>query len=568
MLCSLIVAVSVAAATSAPSTAPSALPPAPQSATPFAPTPQPRPARAAIVWHLAPAPYPDKSVRQAYVALAAADALAAPLQALRDHPQARFSLALDTDALSNLELAAAGTSALQTAAHGKLLFGDPRIPDLMRVLSQVPILDARLAATPAARRYQALAAAAPLALAGQRAARFSAADYVEFAGFAALMRVAAAGALAPNSKLLSKTSLSIADASAAAAQLAKLDATLLATLKSERSAGQLELVADPAREPILPLRVDSGGSTGPNIVQLGAAADATYLVNEALRATSASAQLSSGVYSPHGAYDDRTALMFAQAHAAFALFSDRVLRASPIGGSREAVSGADIAAYRAYGLRTSSGTLPVLFWDEDDSLTLTVLSPRLPAAAMAGHVRELARRAGASSGASSVLVMRIEADGLWNRRPDRARVVEQLAAMLSTGDVASTTISAYLSSSPPGTISYGFSPGSDEGALTYWMGNQNQRSMWGALADARKAAGGDAALDRVSTRVPLLEAEASHWYLVPTLDAPIPDIERLLVQFRTVVIDIYRGAGRPFPTLIAPVRLEVAPPSPNPLRRP
>jgi hypothetical protein len=164
--------------------------------------------------------------------------------------------------------------------------------------------------------------------------------------------------------------------------------------------------------------------------------------------------------------------------------------------------------------------------------------------------------------------LRIEVDGLWNRRADRARVVEQLAAALSVGEVTSTTIGAYLSASPAGTISYGFSPGSDEGALTYWMGTQNQRSMWGALADARKAAGGDAAINRAATRVPLLEAEASHWYLVPALDAPIPDIERLLVQFRTVVIDIYRGAGKPFPNLIAPVRLEVAPPSPNPLRQP
>jgi len=561
MLFLLIVA--AAAATSVPTATPTAAP----TSTLSAPTPLPRPASVAIVWHLAPAPYPDKNVRQAFVAMAAVDALASPLAALRDHPRARFSLAIDTDALENLTAAAAGGGALTAMADGKLVPGDLRSADLMRVLAQVPVLDPRLAATPAARRYEALAAAAPLALAGQRAARFSAADYVDFAGFASLIRVAAAGALAAHSPLLAKTSLTTAEATAIVAQLAKLDANLLDLLKRERAGGQLELLADPAREPILPLLTDSGGSSGPYAVALGAGADAVFAVNQSLRESSISPDVPSGVYSPHGAYDDRAAEVIARARAAFALFSDRVLRASPIGGSREAVSGADVAAYQAYGLKTVSATLPVLFWDEDDSLILSALSPRLPAGAMGGHVRDLAKRAG-GRGAPSILVLRIEADGLWNRRADRARVVGQLAAALSSGEITSTTIGAFLGSGPIGSISYGFSPGSDAGALTYWMGNQNQRSMWAALADARKAAGGDAALDRVATRAPLLEAEASHWYLAPTLVAPLADVERLIAQFRLVVFDIYRGAGKPIPNLIAPVKLELAAPPQNPVRQP
>ena len=549
--------IAVAAATAMPSAS------SPVS-TPSAPL---RPASVAIVWHLPPAPYPDKSVRQAAIAIAAADALASPLHALRDHPLAHFSLAVDADALDDLALAAAGGGLLQTMAQGKLAPGDARTADVMRVLAQVPPLDPRLAATPAARRYQALAAAAPLALAGQRAAHFSVADDVDFAGFAALVRVAAAGGIASHASLLAKPSLTSAEASSAVSLLAKLDAGLFETLKAESASGQLELLADPAREPILPLLVDGGGSIGPNVVPVGAAADAANLVNAALRAASASAEIA-GVYSPHGAYDDRTAQLMAQAHAAFALFSDRVLRASPIGGSREAVFGADVAAYRAYALKTSSGTLPVLFWDEDNSLTLSVLSPRLPASAMGGRVRDLARRAGANAGVPSIIVLRVEADGLWNRRADREKVVEQLAADLSTGDVTPTTMSAYLASTPPSSTAYGFSAGSDAGALTYWMGDQNQRSMWVALADARKAAGSDDALAHTATRTPLLEAEASHWFLAPTLAAPASQIERLITQFRGIVADIYRGAGKPVPSSIAPVKLEVPTPAPNPIRQP
>jgi len=128
------------------------------------------------------------------------------------------------------------------------------------------------------------------------------------------------------------------------------------------------------------------------------------------------------------------------------------------------------------------------------------------------------------------------------------------------------TVSQYVRATPAASISYGFSPASDEGSLSYWMGTANQASMWNALGDARKAAGGDAALSRDATRAPLLEAEASRWYSAPSMIAPSADITRVLDGFRAVISGLYRGAGRPTPAVIAPIRLDVPPPTPRPSR--
>ena len=95
------------------------------------------------------------------------------------------------------------------------------------------------------------------------------------------------------------------------------------------------------------------------------------------------------------------------------------------------------------------------------------------------------------------------------------------------------------------------------------MGSSNQASMWSALSDARKAAGGDGALKQDATRVPLLEAEASRWYAAPGMVAPTAEIVRVVEQFRSVLGSIYRSAGKPAPSPIAPIRL-AAPPTPRP----
>jgi hypothetical protein len=542
------VATPSAAATSAPPPIATAVP----TPTPIAA----RPAAVAIVWHLGPAPYADDAIRAAAIALAAPDALGPQLRALRAHPRARFSLAIDAGVVDDLNRAAAGDTALQAMATGRL--GGARLDEMLRLLAQVPVLDVRLAATSAARRYRALTTSSHL----------TTQDYVDLVGFAALVRLAAAGELSPDAPQLHASALTAGEVTEALAQLAQADAKIVDALKSAASGGQLELLADPAGEPILPLLIDGGGKSGPNVVVIGAQADAAYLVDAALHGIGALAPgASPGVYAPHGAYDDKTATVLEQHHAAFALFSDRVLRTSPIGGSRAAVAAADAAALHAFALRAAAGpALATLFWSEDDGSALDVLSPRLPASAMGARVLELARNAGARGGDGSVIVLRIDAQGLWDRRPDRAQVVDDLAAALASGAVTSVTVGQYVRATPPPAISYGFSPASDEGSLAYWMGTSNQASMWNALGDARRAAGGDAAISRDPTRTPLLEAEASRWYAVPTMIAPAAEIGRLIDHFRAAISAIYRGAGRPVPAIIAPLRIEVPAATPRPSR--
>ena len=547
--------------TAAPSAAPTVAPTPTPVPTPT-PTPPP-PADVAIVWHMAASTSADASVRAAAIALSAPDSLGAIERALRAHPRAHFSLAIDAGALDGLARAAAGESALQTMAQGHLIGGARA--DMLRLLAQVPVLDDSLTMLPTARRYRALAAAAPLALAGQRAAAFSASDYVEFAGFGALVRLAAAGELPANSPLLQKNALTDAEAVSAVDQLAAADRKTLDELKELATSGQLELVADPAGEPILPLLVDGGGKSGPNIVMVDAAADAAMLVDRALRGATALSGVPAGVYSPHGAYDDNAATMLEQHHASFALFSDRVLRSSPIGGSRDAVLAADSAAFHAYALRAAAGpALPTLFWSQDDSAALSVLSPRLPVGAMGTRVQELAAAAGARAGDGAIIVLRIEADGLWDRRPDRARVVDSLAAALASGRPNSVSLGQYVRAHPSALTSYGFTPAADEGALTYWMGTFNQAKMWTALGDARRAAGGDAALQRETTRAALFEAEASHWYVTPNMIAPASEITRLMDQFRVEIGKIYQTSGKAVPASIAPLSPEATPPPARP----
>jgi hypothetical protein len=544
------------ASTLAPSSAPTATP----TPTPV-PTPV-RPADVAVIWHISANNSADASVRVAAIGLSAPDTLGSIVRALRAHPRAHFSLAIDAGALDGLARAAAGDSALQSMAAGHLIGGARA--DMMRVLSQVPALDSSISVTPAVRRYRALAAAAPLALSG-RGSSFSASDAIEFAGFGALVRLAAADETGSSAPLLQKSELTQAEANAVAGELAAADRRTLDEIKELANSGQLELVADPAGEPILPLLIDGGGKSGANIVMVGAAADAALMVDQALHGVSAYEPGAAGVYSPHGAYDDQAASMLEQHRASFALFSDRVLRSSPIGGSREAVQAADAGPYHAYSLHAASGAaLPVLFWDEDDGAAISVLSPGLPAGAMGARVTELASVAGARGGNGAILVLRIDAEGLWNRRPDRARVVDLLAAALSSGRVNSFAIGPYVRAHPPSLSSYGFAPSADEGELTYWMGTFNQAKMWTALSESRKAAGGDAALGRDATRTALFESEASHWYATPNLIAPQSEINRLMEQFRVLIGRIYQTSGKGVPANIAPLSPEPGVPSPRP----
>ena len=556
--------IAAAAATMSPSPSPSPTPTATPAPTPT-PTPAP-PAQVAVVWHLAAQPYGDRTVSAAAAALAASDSLAPIVQTLRSQPRAHFALAIDADVLDALGRAARGETALRDAASGRLTGDDPRAADMLRVLSRVPVLTARLGATGAARRYEIFAQSATLALGGDHSVRFSTNDYVSFAGLAALVRLAAAGDSAANAAVLAKRTLTVQESSGFVERLAARAADVFNALRDASRSTQLEMLADPAGEPILPLLVDSGGKSGPNVVPVDAATDASWSIAAAMRSIGAIDQSGSpGVYSPHGAYDDKTAAVMEHDRVAFALFSDRVLRASPIGGSRDAVRAADAAAFHAYALHVTTGpALPALFWSQDLGAQLDVLSRQLPVSAMGAHLASVAREAGARGGAGAILVVRIEADGLWSRRVDSAQVVAAIVSEVDRRGGGLTTIGQYLRLQPPLTAVYGFSPGSDEGALAYWMGSSNQASMWSALATARVAAGGDAALDREATRVPLLDAEASHWYLAPSLLAPTADVQRLLERFRALVAAVYRGAGKRPPENIAPLRSEAPTPGPSP----
>ena len=534
------------------------------------PTPVPtpvHPANVVVLWHLGAAMSADASVRAAAIGLSAPDTIGSLERALRAHPRARFSLAIDAGALDGLARAAAGDSALHTMLGGHLVGGARN--DLLRVLAQVPVVDARTAATPALRRYRALAAAVPVALGPTHATSFSNGDFVDIVGFGALVRLAAAGELPASAPQLEKMHLTDAEALADVNELAAADRATLDGLKELATAGQLELVADPAGEPILPLLIDGGGRSGSNVVHVDAAADAGALVEAAFRTNDAYQAGTLGVYSPHGAYDDMTATLLEQHHAAYALFSDRVPRSSPIGGSREAVAAADAAAFHAYAVRAAAGPpLAALFWSQDESAALSVLAPKLPPGAMGGRVLELANIAGARGGDGSIIVLRVEADGLWNRRADRARVIDELAADLGSGKVPSVTIGQFVRARPPSLTSYGFAPAADEGGLTYWMGTFNQAKMWTALGDARRAAGGDAALAREATRSALFEAEASHWYAVPNLIGAPGEIDRLMDEFRQVIGRIYQTAGKQVPPNIAPLSPEAPTPSPRPRSSP
>ncbi len=527
----------------------------------------------AIVWHIRSAPFADASVRAAAATLDAPAEIGPIVRALRAHPLARFALAMDADVSASLVRARAGDTALSDAVGGRLSASDARTTDLLRVLADVPVSDERLNAAPAFRRYAQLASTARRALGGENV-HVRAGDLVELAGFAALNRLALLGAVPPESSLLKKSALTSQDAVSLVAQLARADADGLDVLRALAASGQLENLADPAGEPLLPLLVDNGGKTSldPNFVQLGAQADAEYLVMAALRAArDASPQGGAvGIYSPHGAYDDKTAAVFATRGAAYALFSDRVLGSTPAGGSLAAVNAADTAAFHSYVIQaTSTRALPALFWNEDEGISLSSLPPNSPKTAMGERIAVFARAAGQlTGGAAAVAVLQIDADGGWSRRADRASVVDEIAAVLTRENVDMLTPGQYVRAGRAQTTVYGFAPASDEGPISTWTSDANQLAMWSGLADARKAAGGDSALGGDATRVPLLTAEASHWYATATLAQPSADLNAEVDAFRKLIAQVYRGAAKTPPPNIAPFRSPSPPPTAKPMPSP
>src|SRR5207302_6582206 len=123
-------------------------------------------------------------------------------------------------------------------------------------------------------------------------------------------------------------------------------------IKARVRASSVELIATPDGEPVLPLLVDAGGKSTAdrNIVQVGARADAHWLVADAIAKVAAFApsRTAVGLYSPFGAYDDATGAVIQSARAAFALFSDRIVRGAGGEGTEGGIDSAQAAALRAY----------------------------------------------------------------------------------------------------------------------------------------------------------------------------------------------------------------------------
>jgi hypothetical protein len=269
------------------------------------------------------------------------------------------------------------------------------------------------------------------------------------------------------------------------------------------------------------------------------------------------------VLAPSGAYDDEAAVLLQEHHAAYGIFSERVVKANA-GASAASVSEVHSAAFRAYLLETSkTSKLPIFFCSDMTSTALDSQAPSTPATAIADRLEAAVNAALAISPAAepTVIVLCLNGTGAVLRRPDRSQILEDLTAMLAGGRaMRATSPKDYLRQHPPTADTYGYAPGSDVGGFDLWMGSANQMAMWSALAEARRAAGGDAALEQGEVRVALLRAESGLWYLSLTLPQPRYLTDQSLSRFRALIADIYRAVGKPVPADIAPVKLETPAP--------
>ena len=502
----------------------------------------------AVVVHVDPPVSADDALATADVAVRSPEELGEPLAAQRSHPGAHLSFALSPAFLASLDRAARGdfnapsiASIVRSGATGQ--------DRLLGILARHRPLDTATARSASGARYLTLATSASNELAGGRSAPFSGGDMAEFAEDDARVVLAAAG-----------FSSSSASPSAALADLARTDRQIEDALKAGVRNGTVDVVALPDDEPVLPLLLDAGGKStadSRNIVAVGAARDAQVFVDEAERAASAFAASSSkaGFYSPYGAYDDALGPVIKSSGASYALFSDRVVRGAGGAGSQSGIDAADAAALRAYALTVDRGvTLSALFWSEADSADVdTALGADT---AMAQQLIQAAHRAAARDrfGASGIFVLRLHADGAWSQRPDARTVVDRFIAALASGQAgASTTPRDFIRAHPPVAPAYGFPPAAEAGSLSYWMGTPDQASLWNALAAARKAAGGDAALNHPDIKPLLMRAEAGAWYAA--VDAPPAAAGDYRVEaFRELIAAVYRAAGATPPASIAPTR--------------
>jgi len=208
-----------------------------------------------------------------------------------------------------------------------------------------------------------------------------------------------------------------------------------------------------------------------------------------------------------------------------------------------------------------STTLPLLFWADDASRALDGLATSLPPQAFAARVTSDAAAAGATStdGSPRVITLRVQMGAPWAARSDAEVVIDGVAtALVRSG--ASATPSGYLGTHRTMTSVYGFAAGSTLGSLDAFTALPNQAAMWAALAQARDAVGGDAALKTAAIREPLLHAESGDWYLVPQLPLAQEVVDEQIDEFRADLRAVYAAANKAAPAVIAPMRMSSPPP--------
>jgi len=514
----------------------------------------------AMVWRV-PAPQSaDPGVQAVEAGITALGELNAQLKAFAAHPGARATLAFDPSYVAALERLASGSSALKDLADAHLGAADPRAAELLDDLSQRVVVDSTRVETSAGKRFTSYATAARLALNGNGAARFSTRDLVDFTGTAIALTLASSGAAPSEQLLLKKDHLDARDLRAVSDDFSRAAQDVLTELKAAVQSGSIELAALPAYEPIVPLIVDAAARTRSeaNTVDLSARSDAAAAIEDGARTASALGGGSDpGIVSPHGAYDDETASLMQERHPAYALFSDRVAKATT-GASAEAVSASQAAALHGYLLETSrTSKLPILFCSDTLSATLDVLPATTSPSALGERVRGMASDALAASSANdpTVLVLCLDLESPLLHRADRGSLLGYLAAVLSSANgIEATTPKLFLRRHPPTVETYGFEPGSDAGGFALWMGSANQASLWTALLDARKSAGGDAALTHAAVRDSLLRAESNRWFMALQLPQPRQAVQRTLSQYRSAIAQVYRAANVPVPADIAPIK--------------
>lgn len=529
-----------------------------------------RAAAVVLVWSVADPASAFPDVRTMDVALRAPFEIGAVAKALGEHPSAHFGIEMTPDYLSALN--AAAIDPLAAASNALDSPSDERTRDVLMLIAHLPPLDAEASASAGGRALASFAARARAVIGGVPNSRMLRNDVRRAAALDAAARLAMTGSAAARALLDAPPAQASVLSQKADALLAAAAQLMAAQLSASARAGALEIVATPNGDPVLPLLVDSGGKSAedPTAIPLDASADAAALVSDALAAASAlNKDGHAGLASPYGAYDDAAAQQIAGAGARFAVFSDRVVRASQAGGSVEALAAALAAPYQAYDLQISKTTfMPVLFWDESTSSALETIAATAPVNAFANRLAAAAQTAGnVSSDAHALIALRVRMDRQWAQRDDALAVVGAVARTVSGRD-GSATPSGYIEAHQHATPVYGFAPGSSLGSLDAFDGTPNQQAMWSALAAARYAASGGAALTNQTAQALLWRAEAGTWYRVPDLPLSADAVQRQIDQFRTLLADVYKACGKTPPAKIAPQRTPPPSPAPTPAPKP